>query len=170
MFKRLAIRGGLTLLGMGATLAWWTIHPGSSNTKSADHIPAKVWDGGSGLEIETESSSPATMRVSFTNHQKPAGEQPTLETWEKIPAGARSWSIDVPPGVGGYIEIEADHPTVGDTLTMHVKANGHAVDDQSEKLDSTLQSGTVFALQDHFDDYSKAAEEIGDSQVEQKEQ
>ena len=58
MIKRLAIRGGLTLLGMGATLAWWTIRPGSSNTKSSDHIPAKVSTGGSTLEIEAESSSP----------------------------------------------------------------------------------------------------------------
>jgi hypothetical protein len=170
MIKKLAIRGGLALLGMGATLAWWTIHPGESNTKSADHIPAKVWSGGSNLEVEVESSSAATMRVSFTDHDKPAGSQPTLETWEKIPAGTRSWSIDVPPGVGGYIEIEADRPNVGDKLTLRVKANGIAVDDQSEKLEQALQPGTAFFLQDHFEDYSKAKEEVGDSEHSQSEQ
>jgi hypothetical protein len=68
----------------------------------------------------------------------------------KNPAGTRSWSIDVPPGVGGYFEIEADHPCVGDKLTMHVKANGHAVDDQSEKLEQALQPGTALFLQDHY--------------------
>jgi hypothetical protein len=83
MIKRLAICGGLALLGVGATLAWWTIHAGESNTKSADRIPAKVWSGGSNLEIEVESSSATTMRVSFTDHDEPAGSQPTLETWEK---------------------------------------------------------------------------------------
>jgi hypothetical protein len=164
MIKKLAIRGGLALLGIGAALAWWTIHAGESNTKSPDHIPAKVWSGGSNLEIAVESSSAATMRVSFTDHDMPAGSQPTLETWETIPPGSHSWSIDVSPGVGGYIEIEADHPSVGDKLTMHVKANGHAVDDQSEKLDSALQPGTAFFLQDHFQDYSKANEESGESE------
>jgi hypothetical protein len=155
---------------MGATLAWWTIHGGQSNTKSADRIPAKIWSGGSNLEIEVESSSAATMRVSFTDRDMPAGSQPTLETWEKIPAGTRSWSIDVPPGVGGYIEIEADHASVGDKLTMHVKSNGRTVDDQSEKLDSALQPGTAFFLQDHFEDYSKAKEEVGGSERSQSEQ
>jgi hypothetical protein len=170
MIKKLAIRGGLALLGMGATLAWWTLHPGDSNTKSADHIPAKVWAGGNTLDIEVDSSSAATMRVSFTDHEKPAGSQPTLETWEKIPAGARSWSIDVPSGVGGYIEIEADKPNAGDKLTMRVKMNGHSVDEQSEKLEGALQPGTAFFVQDHFDDYSKAMEDVGESAGEKSEQ
>jgi hypothetical protein len=161
--NKLAIRVGATLLGMVAVLAWWTIHPGGTKTKSADHIPAKVWNGGNNLEIEVENSSAATMRVSFTDRQKPLGEQAILETWEKISAGTRSWSIDVPSNVGGYIEIGADNPNVGDRLTMRVKMNGQFVDNQSETLDQALQPGTAFFLQDHFDDYSKAAEEMGTS-------
>jgi hypothetical protein len=35
-------------------------------------------------------------------------------------------------------------------LTMHVKANGHAVDDQSGKLEQALQPGTALFLQDHY--------------------
>ena len=68
----------------------------------------------------------------------------------------RSWSVDVPSQVGGYIEIQADSPNVGDKLRMRLKVNGRVVDEQSEKLDQPLQAGTAFFLQDHFQDYSKA--------------
>jgi hypothetical protein len=161
VFKRLAVRGGLALLGMGVTLAWWTIHPGKSNIQSVAHIPAKVLDGGNSLEIEVESSTDATMRVSFSDLQKPAGSQELVESWEQIHAGPQSWRIDVPSGVGGYIELGATKPIPGDKLTMKVKVNGELVDDQSESLDSPLESGTAFFVQDHFDDYSKAKEEVG---------
>lgn len=157
--KTLLVRLGLAVLGVALTLAWWTIHPGNSRTQSSDHIPSQVWNGGHHLEVDVESDGAATMRISFTRHDKPAGEQPSLETWEKIPAGSRSWSIDVPPQVGGYIEIEANAPNVGDHLSMRVRVNGKLIDEQMEKLDSPLPSGTVFALQDHFDDYSNAAAE-----------
>jgi hypothetical protein len=161
--KTLAIRAGLAVLGVAITLAWWTIHPGDSHTQSSSHIPDKVWAGGNELEIEVESSVAATMRVSFSQHDKPAGEQQTLETYEKIPAGTRAWTISVPSRVGGYIEIEAEKPAVGDKLAMKVKSNGRLVDQQTEKLEQALQSGTAFFLQVHFEDYSKADSEREDS-------
>jgi hypothetical protein len=43
------------------------------------------------------------------------------------------------------------------------------VDDQSEQLDSALQPGTAFFLQDQFDDYSKAKEEAVESERSQSE-
>jgi len=157
--KRLAIRAGLAVLGMAITLTWWTIHRGDSHTQSSSRIPDKVWSGGHTLEIEVESTSAATMHVSFSQHDKPAGEQQTLETYEKIAAGARSWTIDVPAHVGGYIEIEAQKPNPGDRLAMKVKSNGKLVDEQTEKLDQPLQSGYAFFLQVHYDDYSNAGSE-----------
>jgi len=84
------------------------------------------------------------MRVSFSQHDKPAGEQQTVETYEKIAAGTRSWTIDVPVHVGGYIEIGADKPSPGDRLAMKVKSNGRLVNEQTETLDQPLQSGYVF--------------------------
>lgn len=167
--KRLAVRLGLALLGMVLTLTWWTIHPGNSHIQSSSHIPDKVWSGGNTLEIEVDSSTAATMRVSFSQHDKPAGEQQTMETYEKIPAGAHSWTISVPARVGGYIEIEADKPSVGDKLSMKVKSNGKLADEQSEKLEQALQSGYVFALQVHFDDYAKAGAESEESATESSE-
>jgi len=157
--KRLAIRAGLTLLVMAITLTWWTIHHGDSHSQSSSRIPDKVWRSGHALEIEVESTSTATMRVSFSQHDKPAGEQQTLETYEKIAAGTRSWTIEVPAHVGGYIEIEAENPNPGNRLAMKVKSNGKLVDEQTEKLDQPLQSGHAFFLQVHYDDYSNAGSE-----------
>jgi len=157
--KSVLIRLGLAALGVAATLTWWTLHPGNSHTQSSDQIPSKVWTGGHTLAVEVESDAAATMRISFSQHDKPIGEQQTLETYEKIPAGARSWTIDVPSQVGGYIEIQAENPNVGDRLSMRIRVDGKLIDEQIEKLDAALQPNTAFFLQDHFDDYSNAASE-----------
>lgn len=157
--KTLLVRIGLAVLGLALTLGWWTIHPGASHTQSSNHIPSKVWEGGHTLQVEVESTCAATMRIDFTQHDKPAGEQPSLESWEKIAPGGRSWSIAVPPHVGGYVEIEADSPKVGDRLSMRIRVDGKLIDEKMDKLDSPLPSGTVFAVQDHYDDYSNAGAE-----------
>jgi hypothetical protein len=156
--NKLLVRGGLSLLGISVTLAWWTYGPKGKQVPSESHIPSKVANGGQKLEIEADSSSAATMRVSFEQLDKPAGEQQLLESWEKIPAGKQSWSIDVPPGVGGYIELQADHPNVGDKITMRVRMNGNLVDEQTDSLEKPLEPNTAFFVQDHFDDYSQAAQ------------
>ena len=115
--------------------------------------------------IQAPSARP-TADVSFSQHDNPAGEQQTVETYEKIAAGTRSWTIDVPAHVGGYIEIGADKPSPGDRLAMKVKSNGRLVNEQTETLDQPLQSGYVFFLQVHYDDYSKAGSEREESDAE----
>lgn len=159
MAKNLVVRAGLALLGTALTLTWWTIHKGDTNAQSSNRIPAKVLSGGHILEVEVESSCPATMRISFDDLSKSVGEQQILQSWEKIPVGSKSWTIDTPGGVGGYIEIQADSPTVGDKLMLRVKVNGVFIDEQTESLKQALQSGTAFFLQEHFDDYSQAKKE-----------
>src|SRR5215472_7492053 len=148
MLKKLLIRGGITLLGTAAILGWWTIQSGGSSVKSSDRIPAKVGDGGNNLEISVECTSPATMRVDFEDLSKPLGSQMTLQSSEKMPVGRHSWSIDVASGLGGYIELEAENPKVGDGLKMQVKMNGDEVDRQSETLNQPLEGGTAFFDQD----------------------
>ena len=157
--RKLLVRGGLSLLGIALTLTWWTYGPKGRSVASEDHIPAKVGAGGQALQIEAESSSPATMRVSFEDLSKSVGEQELLQSWEKIPAGTHSWTIDVPLGVGGYIELGADHPNTGDTLSMRVRMNGRLLDEQTDKLNAPLEPNTAFFLQDHFDDYSDPAQQ-----------
>jgi hypothetical protein len=142
---------------MAATLVWWSIRPGDGKHSSTDHIPAEVWSGGAGvLSIETEASCPATLHVSFVDRDKDVDESRLLETWEKIPAGSRSWTIQVPPSAGGTVELNADTPRVGDRLRYRLSVNGRVVDEQSESLEEELQSGYAFFLQTQFDDYGQA--------------
>lgn len=144
--RRLLIRGGLPLLGTALTLVWWSYGPGSNGkpVSTENHIPSKVGTGGQMLEIDAESTSTATMRVSFERFDKPPGEQIILDSLERIPAGTKSWSIDVPSGVRGYVELDADHPNAGDTLTMRVHMNGKHVDEQTDKLEQPLEPNTAF--------------------------
>lgn len=77
-----------------------------------------------------------------------------METYEDVPAGSHSWSIDVPAGAGGYVELNAVEPKVGDRLTWKVSANGRVVSEQSETLGQPLEKNTAFFLQNYFADYS----------------
>jgi len=161
--KKLAIRLGLSVLGVAAVLTWWTIHPGPSHTQTASRIPASVWGGGpTKITVEVESSSAAHMDITFSDHSKPAGEQRSLETREMMAAGAgpKSWSVEVPNQVGGYLEFEADHPKAGDWLKWRVSFNGKLIKEEREVLDKDLEPNTAFFLQLYFDDYSKALDEM----------
>jgi hypothetical protein len=154
--KRILIRLGLSVLGTLVTLLWWTYHDKGSSAQSMSHIPAKVADGGNQLVIEVEGSTASTMRIDFEDLSKPSGQQILLNAWEKVPAGPHNWAVDIPSGVGGYIEFEADHPNPGDTLTQRVKVNGKEVDSQSERLDGALQPNTAFFVQFQRNDFSRA--------------
>ena len=157
--KKLILRLGLSALGVVATLLWWTYHGTGSSAQSTSHIPAKVGEGGIQLVVETEATTPATFRINFDDLRKPLGQQILVESWEKIPAGPHSWTVDIPGGIGGYIELEADHPNPGDTLTQRIRVNGKEVDSQSDRLDSALQPNTAFFVQFHRDDFSSAEAE-----------
>ncbi len=158
--KRLLIRLGLSILGTVITLLWWTYHGAGSHAQQVSHVPAKVLQGGNQLVIATEASAPSTMRISFEDLSRPIGEQIVVESWEKIPAGSRTFTVDVPSGIGGYIELEADHPNAGDALTVSVKVNGQNIEHETDKLDRPLEPNTAFFVQFHHDDYSKAAADV----------
>ena len=154
--KKLLLRLVLSVLGVVATLLWWTYHDSGSKVQSSSHIPAKVGEGGNQLVVEVEATTPSTLRVNFDDVRKPIGEQILLEAWEKVPVGPHSWTIDVPSGIGGYIEFEADRPNSGDTLTQRIKINGKEVDSQTDRLDGALQPNTAFFVQFHRNDFSNA--------------
>jgi len=141
------------VLGVAVMLAWWSFRGSDANVESANKIPAKVWDGGAGaMTIETESTCAAQMRVSFSEEGQENGR--SMETYEDVPAGAHSWTIDVPAGAGGYVELNAVEPKVGDRLTWKVSVNGRVVSEQSETLGQPLEKNTAFFLQNYFADYS----------------
>jgi hypothetical protein len=154
--KRLLLRLGLSVLGTVVTLLWWTYHDKGSSAQSMSHIPAKVADGGNQLVIEVEGSTASTMRIDFEDLSKPVGQQILLNAWEKVPAGPHTWTVDIPSGIGGYIEFEADHPNPGDTLTQRIKINGKEVDSQTDRLDSALEPNTAFFVQFERNDFSHA--------------
>jgi hypothetical protein len=161
--NKLLLRLGLAVLGLVATLLWWTYHDKGSEAQSLAHIPAKVAEGGNQLEISTEASTPSTLRISFEDLQKPSGQQILIESWEKVPAGTRTWTVDVPSGIGGYIELNADHPNSGDTLSERIKINGKEVAHQTDRLNGALEANSAFFIQLHYEDFSKASRESEES-------
>ena len=162
MTKRLLLRVGLSVLGCAATLLWWTYHDKGSSVQSSSHIPAKVAEGGNQLEVSVETTTPSTMRIDFNALRKPSGSQMLLQSWEKIPAGSHTWTIDVPSGIGGYIELEADHPEPGASLTQRIKINGKEVDNKTDRLSAALEPNTAFFVQAYYQDYSKASAQTDD--------
>jgi hypothetical protein len=150
-------RVGLAVLGCVATLLWWTYHDKGSTVQSSSHIPTKVAEGGNQMEVSVEASTASTMRIDFNDLRKRSGQQMLLQSWEKIPAGSHSWTIEVPSGVGGYIELTADHPEPGATLTQRVSINGKETFRETDRLDSPLEPNTAFFVQAYYQDYSKAS-------------
>jgi len=148
-------RGALAVLGVAVTLAWWTLRGGGTGSQAQQGIPSRVWSGGGGsLAIQVETTCPAKMSIGFDARDEE--KRKSLEVWEPIAAGARSWTIDVPPRAGGYIELNADNPKVGDRLKWTISLNGQVIDEQSETLDEALRPNYAFFLQLHVDDYSQA--------------
>jgi hypothetical protein len=76
-----------------------------------------------------------------------------------VTAGSRTWTVEVPPAAGGYIELNAEEPKVGDRLKWTVSVNGRVIDEQSETLQEALKPGYAFFIQIHMEDYSKAQPE-----------
>jgi len=158
--RKLAMRVLLGAIGVAVTLGYWTLRgPGESRTKTQSSIPSRVWDGGGGsLALRIETSCAATMRVSFYEGTE---DGRGLDTSESVGPGEHSWTIDVPRGAGGTIELGAEQPKVGDTLKWTISLNGQTIDEQSETLDEELRQGYAFFLQSEYDDYSEARPEAG---------
>jgi len=156
--KTIFLRVALSLLGVAVTLLWWTYRNQDSHAQSLAHIPAEIAGGGNRLEIEATASTASTLRITFEDVRKPAGQQILAEAWEKMPAGTRTWTVNVPSGVGGYIELNADQPNPGDTLNQRVKMNGKSVNEQADKLERPLEPNTAFFVQYHAEDFTAPAE------------
>lgn len=150
-----------SLVGLALVLGWWTLRgPGASDTETSDSIPSVVWDGGKAVTIRTDTTCPAQLRVSFNDHAEDVESPRSLESWEDVPAGTHSWTIDVPHEVGGYVELSAENPKPGDRLHWTIQLGGDTIDEQTETLEQALEPGAGFFLQSYFDDY--ASGELGE--------
>ncbi len=149
--NRLIRRLLMTALAVAVTLAWWSIRGGNSGSKHTDGIPKSVWGGGGGqLTIDVRSTCPTHFMISFSE------DEDALEASEELAAGPHSWTIDIPRGAGGYIELGAVEPKVGDQLTWQIRLNGEVIDEQTDELTEPLEQGYAFFIQTYYDDYSTA--------------
>ena len=159
-------RGAMTILGVAVMLGFWTVKGWFTDEASASlsHIPQKVWDGGGGtVLVEVESSDPARVSISFeTDNQVDSDDHKYLDTWEKIGAGAHTYSIEVPSNVGGTAEVSAENPKVGSRVRIAVKVNGQVVAEDSSTLSEPLQPGYGFFAQVHMEDYASGKLEEDD--------
>ena len=100
--------------------------------------------------MEVEATTPARFHIGFSVEEK----DETLEAWTPVTAGTHTWTIEVPADAGGYIDLDAESPTVGDKLSWKILLNGKTVEEQTETLDEPLAEGYGFGLQSYYDDYS----------------
>jgi hypothetical protein len=143
-------RAVLALLGVAVMIAWWTITGDPGTHDEVKGIPAKVWDGDGGtLAVDIESTTAARFSISFGDEK-----DKSMTAWTNVDAGTHSWSVEIPRGAGGYIELGAENPKVGDKLQWKITLNGNTVEEQSETLEQPLKSGYAFFLQSYYDDYS----------------
>lgn len=152
--KTLLVRAGVAVVGVVVTIGWWTITgSGTNDTDAVKGIPAKVWEGGAAkLEVEVETTSEARFSIGF-NEASEDGR--SLEAWTTVPAGTHHWTIDVPSGAGGYIDLTAEDPEVGDKLSWKILVDGTTVNEDSQTLEEALKEGWAFGLQAYMEDYSK---------------
>ena len=142
------------LLSMVAALTWWTIKGDGRHHESLHAMPAKVWDGGGGtITLVVNSTTAGRASISFYEDKKKGRD---LVAEEAVGAGAHSWSVEVPRNVGGYVEFNTDTPKVGDRISWTISKDGRRVLTDAIALDQPLEKGYVFALSQHFDDYSLA--------------
>jgi hypothetical protein len=154
----------MSAMGLALVLGWWTFQEKTSSGKESggnDRVPAKVWEGGgTTLTIEVESSDSAVLRAYFaataTNSGTPVR---SLDTYEKVPAGSHSWTIDVPSAVGGDLEFQADNPKSGSRLTWTVRSGGRVLARDSETINASLQANEAFFLKFDADDFAATEQE-----------
>lgn len=150
--NRLIKRLLMMALSIAVTYAWYTIRGWNSDSEHSNGIPTSVWGGGGGqMTIEMRSTCPTRFMISFAND-----DEDEYAASEELEAGPHSWTIDVPRGAGGYIDLTANEPKVGDQLSWRILLNGEVIDEQFDELAEPLEDGYAFGLTSYYDDYSTA--------------
>lgn len=154
MLKKL----GMSALGLVAVLAYWTITGNHSTTSSGPaKMPGKFLNGGNGtLTIEAESTTPAVMRYTLHGPLKDGKAEDEVTGYEDLEAGHYSWSTEIAPKTGVYLELEAKNPQPGAKLNWTVKLNGNELDTQNETMEQPLKSNEAFFIQLIRDDVEDA--------------
>jgi hypothetical protein len=142
----------VSAIGLVICLVWWSIRGGNDNSESMSRIPDKVWEGGAGtMTIETETTAPGRLSVTFSEQDE---DGRSLEAWEEFEAGSHSWTIDLPPNTGGYVDLTDAAPEVGNRLRWVIQVDDQVVAEEEQTLHEPLREGWAFGLQVSMDDYS----------------
>ncbi len=153
LLKRAVVMGA----GVALVLGYWTFRGWLSNDAGASmsHIPRKVSDGGGGsVVIEADTSDPGVVSASFETHdQVDSPDHKFMETWEKIGPGHHTFTIDVPAGVSGSVEVRANEPKVGSRVQVAVKVGARTVAEDSQTLTEPLKPGYGFTAMVDLEDY-----------------
>jgi hypothetical protein len=160
----------ISILGLVAMLGYWSFCGTSKvpgHTTDEGKIPSVIWEGGNNkLSIEADTTTPATMRVSF---QAPAEgdkdyEERYHEAWEKIEPGHHSYTVAFPETTDfSTVELGADNPKVGDELSWVVKLNDEVVQEDSYTLEKPLDEGYAMFLQVELEQWLQG--NAGDAEV-----
>src|SRR5262249_17179344 len=77
-----------------------------------------------------------------------------LETSEKVGPGKHTYTIEVPPQVGGTVELDVQEAKVGSTVRIAVRVGARIVGEDSPTLNEALKPGYGFFAQVAFADYA----------------
>jgi len=141
-----------TVVGVAICIGIWTVQDRirGGGDSASDNIPRQVWGGGAGsVTIEAEANQPAVLSASFEE-----GDD-FMETWQKIPAGKHSFTIDVPADVSGSVELRIDDPEVGATIKLSMTQDGRLLGESFKRLDAPLEPGWGFASGIGVEDYAE---------------
>ena len=144
-------RIGVAVLGVVVTLAWWSFTGMEVRAmRSKESLPRFGMAAGGCLPSKSRRRRRRRFSMSFSDD-----DDRSMNAWTLVEPGSHNWTVNIPPGAGGYIELGAQEPKVGDKLEWKITLDGKPVEDQSETLTEPLKSGYAFFLQSYYDDYSK---------------
>lgn len=148
----------MAVAGLAVMLAWFTFKP-SRGGEAADHLPAKVWEGGAAtLTIEVETSAAATVTAVFeTNGDLGDASHRILETHQTVPAGKHRFEIDVPANVGGSVFARVDEPSVGEKVSLALSTPAGEFGRDEAALTEPLREGEGFGAGLEVENYARGA-------------
>ena len=162
--KRMGLKVVTSVLGVIIMIGYWTVSDacagrgGSGGGGELNKVPAKVWQGGSPVTIETDVSHAGFIRVSF-ERPKPGGqEHEYVHAQQNLAAGHHTFTISVPPGVSGVLETEILQPPSGATASISLDADGKHLEDKGQ-LEGALEPGSAFFVQIEVNDWATASNE-----------
>jgi len=147
-------------IGLAAVLTYWTLTGHQTAVSSGPQkLPAKFLNGGGGtLTIEATSTTPASFRYTLHGPYENGDSKDKVNGYEELQAGPHSWTTELAPNTGVYLEWEALHPQPGAKLSWTVKLNGKEIDTQDETLNGELKANEAFFIQYEREDVTKTAE------------